>query len=82
MHLVGYLYYWQMGFNSVFKGLKTQVTQHGNVECLHYYALSVMDFGLSCIQYTQFLPKFGNKIRLFCIYRYMHHSTGATHGVP
>jgi len=20
-HLVGYLYYWQMGFNSVFKGL-------------------------------------------------------------
>ena len=21
MHLVGYLYYWQMGFNSVFKGL-------------------------------------------------------------
>ena len=22
MHLVGYLYYWQMGFNSVFKGLK------------------------------------------------------------
>ena len=23
LHLVGYLYYWQMGFNSVFKGLKT-----------------------------------------------------------
>ena len=23
-HLVGYLYYWQMGFNSVFKGLKTR----------------------------------------------------------
>jgi len=22
LHLVGYLYYWQMGFNSVFKGLK------------------------------------------------------------
>jgi len=22
MYLVGYLYYWQMGFNSVFKGLK------------------------------------------------------------
>jgi len=21
LHLVGYLYYWQMGFNSVFKGL-------------------------------------------------------------
>jgi len=23
LHLVGYLYYWQMGFNSVFKGLMT-----------------------------------------------------------
>jgi len=23
LHLVGYLYYWQMGFNSVFKGLRT-----------------------------------------------------------
>jgi len=23
LHLVGYLYYWQMGFNSVFKGLST-----------------------------------------------------------
>jgi len=22
LHLVGYLYYWQMGFNSVFKGLR------------------------------------------------------------
>ena len=22
LHLVGYLYYWQMGLNSVFKGLK------------------------------------------------------------
>jgi hypothetical protein len=21
LHLAGYLYYWQMGFNSVFKGL-------------------------------------------------------------
>jgi len=23
LHLVGYLYYWQMGFNSVFKGLNS-----------------------------------------------------------
>jgi hypothetical protein len=23
LHLAGYLYYWQMGFNSVFKGLRT-----------------------------------------------------------
>ena len=27
MHLVGYLYYWQMGFNSVFKGLTCCVTK-------------------------------------------------------
>jgi len=25
LHLVGYLYYWQMGFNSVFKGLNTEL---------------------------------------------------------
>ena len=24
LHLVGYLYNWQIGFNSVFKGLKTE----------------------------------------------------------
>jgi len=24
LHLVGYLYYWQMGFNSVFKGLTSR----------------------------------------------------------
>ena len=27
LHLVGYLYYWQMGFNSVFKGLKRRVAK-------------------------------------------------------
>jgi len=28
LHLVGYLYYWKMGFNSVFKGLmRTQPAQ-------------------------------------------------------
>jgi len=26
LHLVGYLYYWQMGFNSVFKGLTRHKT--------------------------------------------------------
>ena len=25
LHLVGYLYYWQMGFNSVFKGLMSSI---------------------------------------------------------
>ena len=25
LHLVGYLYYWQMGFNSVFKGLNAEL---------------------------------------------------------
>jgi hypothetical protein len=24
LHLVAYLYYWQMGFNSVFKGLTSE----------------------------------------------------------
>jgi len=28
LHLVGYLYYWQMGFNSVFKGLSMRVVTH------------------------------------------------------
>jgi len=27
LHLVGYLYYWQMGFKSVFKGLASILTQ-------------------------------------------------------
>jgi hypothetical protein len=27
LHLVGYLYYWQMGFNSVFKGLRQSVVR-------------------------------------------------------
>jgi len=26
LHLVGYLYYWQMGFNSVFKGLMANLS--------------------------------------------------------
>jgi hypothetical protein len=26
LHLVGYLYYWQMGFNSVFKGLNAELS--------------------------------------------------------
>ena len=28
LHLVGYLYYWKMGFNSVFKGLR-EGCEHG-----------------------------------------------------
>ena len=28
LHLVGYLYYWQMGFNSVFKGLSYEIFDH------------------------------------------------------
>jgi hypothetical protein len=28
LHLVGYLYYWQMGFNSVFKGLMIVTSKH------------------------------------------------------
>jgi len=29
LHLVGYLYYWQMGFNSVFKGLIYLILYNG-----------------------------------------------------
>jgi len=28
LHLVGYLYYWQMGFNSVFKGLNIRFNRN------------------------------------------------------
>jgi len=27
LHLFGYLYYWQMGFNSVFKGLINSIVE-------------------------------------------------------
>ena len=42
LHLVGYLYYWQMGFNSVFKGLINKyIEMHGqqNIKicCLYFY---------------------------------------------
>jgi len=31
LHLVGYLYYWQMGFNSVFKGLIQLLPAFSNI---------------------------------------------------
>ena len=31
LHLVGYLYYWQMGFNSVFKGLSTVESGYNDI---------------------------------------------------
>ena len=34
LHLVGYLYYWQMGFNSVFKGLRVKQTSTGTSTAL------------------------------------------------
>jgi len=34
LHLVGYVYYWQMGFNSVFKGLML-VTFISNTWAIH-----------------------------------------------
>jgi len=33
LHLVGYLYYWQMGFNSVFKGLIVQPKHAAHLTC-------------------------------------------------
>jgi len=46
LHLVGYLYYWQMGFNSVFKGLKCTIMSllHVSVSNDHHQrTLSVPD---------------------------------------
>ena len=34
LHLVGYLYYWQMGFNSVFKGTIETTTFRLVAQCL------------------------------------------------
>jgi len=31
LHLVGYLYYWQMEFNSVFKGLSIKIILYRNI---------------------------------------------------
>ena len=41
MHLVGYLYYWQMGFNSVFKGLTIEWSYyvHGTNAISMYWGL-------------------------------------------
>jgi len=37
LHLVGYLYYWQMGFNSVFKGLNSMgVIKFLNLGVTHF----------------------------------------------
>jgi len=33
LQLVGYLCYWQMGFNSVFKGLKTTFVSSWKLRC-------------------------------------------------
>jgi hypothetical protein len=35
LHLVGYLYYWQMGFNSVFKGLNKKY-MYSYLKCIVY----------------------------------------------
>jgi len=41
LHLVGYLYYWQMGFNSVFKGLMKNFL---NIKLHIYYCLKASTF--------------------------------------
>jgi len=35
LHLVGYLYYWQMGLNSVFKGLKRECLERTSLAFEH-----------------------------------------------
>jgi len=53
LHLVGYLYYWQMGFNSVFKGLiierlaveRTSSLPHSDRCCRPLYSAEEGDGG-------------------------------------
>jgi len=53
LHLVGYLYYWQMGFNSVFKGLIILIIlvilDHSLVSVLRYQRLYNKLFALLTI---------------------------------
>jgi hypothetical protein len=54
LHLVGYLYYWQMGFNSVFKGLMFKINTLLNInlpgtlaktkDCTHVREVLVLFF--------------------------------------
>ena len=48
LHLVGYLYYWQMGFNSVFKGLMEDVKWDGMIELCERYTSMIPDMGCLC----------------------------------
>jgi len=60
LHLVGYLYYWQMGFNSVFKGLT-------------YGALQNTDRNVRCFRLSL---QFASNIKRECIKQDMEKYTG------
>jgi len=57
LHLFGYLYYWQMGFNSVFKGLNTSshssswgcnIRHEVHSSCYLSETLQAMSFRMIC----------------------------------
>jgi len=52
LHLVGYLYNWQMGFNSVFKGLMKMLS----LSIQHFH--NKLSFGALEINHTQFYSYF------------------------
>jgi len=52
LHLVGYLYYWQMGFNSMFKGLNNKLY------CITESSVKyIFGFALNYLQWKQFYKK-------------------------
>ena len=57
LYLVDYLYYWQMGFNSVFKGLRHFQVQCKNQFCGIYLCLLCLLLNLHCSEsiYTTYL---------------------------
>jgi len=43
LHLVDYLYYWQMGFNSVFEGLKPNVLTLLDLTLLQLFPVKILN---------------------------------------
>jgi len=63
LHLVGYLYYWQMGFNSVFKGLRRACFL---VSHFYYYLWLFLYCALSCFgQYNCFILLYYIELMLY-----------------
>ena len=63
LNLVGYSYYWQMGFNSVFKGLICQII---NCTDVFFKVLCMPSVYNAVLQYYEVLVKL-NEFRKDCI---------------